>query len=56
MSLHKNLFIESSPIPVKWAAHRMGLIQNGHLRLPMTELTEENQPIVEKSMAEAGLL
>ncbi|MCX9565122.1 4-hydroxy-tetrahydrodipicolinate synthase, partial [Vibrio cholerae] len=29
MTLHKNLFIESSPIPVKWAAHKMGLIANG---------------------------
>jgi 4-hydroxy-tetrahydrodipicolinate synthase len=56
MSLHKNLFVESSPIPVKWAAHRMGLIQNGILRLPMTELSDESQPIVEQSMAEAGLL
>ena len=56
MPLHKNLFVESSPIPVKWAAHRMGLIQNGHLRLPMTELSEACQPIIEQSMVEAGLL
>lgn len=56
MPLHKNLFIESSPIPVKWAAHRMGLIANGKLRLPMTELSQACQPVVEKSMAEAGLL
>jgi 4-hydroxy-tetrahydrodipicolinate synthase len=56
MSLHKNLFIESSPIPVKWAAHRMGLIENGKLRLPLTVLSPASQPVVEKSMAEAGLL
>ena len=56
MSLHKNLFIESSPIPVKWAAHRMGLIENGKLRLPLTVLSQACQPVVEKSMAEAGLL
>ncbi len=35
-ALHKNLFVESSPIPVKWAAHKMGLISEGHLRLPLT--------------------
>jgi 4-hydroxy-tetrahydrodipicolinate synthase len=37
--LHKYLFIESNPIPVKWALHRMGLIQNG-IRLPLTWLSE----------------
>ena len=56
MALHKNLFVESSPIPVKWAAHRMGLIKDGHLRLPMTELSEAGQPIVEESLTEAGLI
>ncbi len=56
MTLHKNLFVESSPIPVKWAAQRMGLIKHGLLRLPMTELSAESQPIVEKAMMDAGLL
>ncbi len=56
MTLHKNLFVESSPIPVKWAAQRMGLISHGLLRLPMTELSAESQPIVEKAMTDAGLL
>ncbi len=56
MSLHKNLFVESSPIPVKWAAHKMGLIDGGLLRLPMTELSEPNQPIVLQALASAGLL
>ena len=37
--LHKYLFIESNPIPVKWALHRMGLIQDG-IRLPLTWLSE----------------
>ncbi|UUM31298.1 4-hydroxy-tetrahydrodipicolinate synthase [Vibrio japonicus] len=53
MPLHKNLFIESSPIPVKWAAHKMGLIANGSLRLPMTELSESARPIVAQAMVEA---
>lgn len=54
--LHKNLFIESSPIPVKWAAHKMGLITDGHLRLPMTKLSEAAQPAVLKAMQQAGLV
>ncbi|MBY6198840.1 4-hydroxy-tetrahydrodipicolinate synthase [Vibrio hangzhouensis] len=53
MTLHKNLFVESSPIPVKWAAHRMGLIDNGSLRLPLTELSEQAKPIVAQAMTEA---
>ncbi len=53
MPLHKNLFIESSPIPVKWAAHKMGLIANGDLRLPLTELSESARPIVAQAMSEA---
>ena len=41
MPLHKNLFIEANPIPVKWAAARMGLCQPT-LRLPMTPLSDGN--------------
>ncbi|WP_070967197.1 4-hydroxy-tetrahydrodipicolinate synthase [Vibrio sonorensis] len=53
MTLHKNLFVESSPIPVKWAAHKMGLIAHGGLRLPLTELSDSARPVVAKSMTEA---
>ncbi|RTZ14081.1 4-hydroxy-tetrahydrodipicolinate synthase [Vibrio aquaticus] len=53
MPLHKNLFVESSPIPVKWAAHKMGLIEHGDLRLPLTELSENARPIVAQAMTEA---
>jgi 4-hydroxy-tetrahydrodipicolinate synthase len=53
MPLHKNLFVESSPIPVKWAACKMGLIENGIIRLPLTELSEQAKPIVAKAMTEA---
>ncbi|GLO60211.1 4-hydroxy-tetrahydrodipicolinate synthase [Vibrio sp. MACH09] len=55
-ALHKNLFVESSPIPVKWAAHKMGLISEGHLRLPLTELSEQAQPLVLQTITEAGLI
>lgn len=55
MPLHKNLFIESSPIPVKWAAHKLGLIAEGYLRLPLTELTESGQEIVTQALKDAGI-
>lgn len=51
--LHKNLFIEPNPIPVKWALYRMGLIEN-NLRLPLLPL-EENTEIVEKALVKAGI-
>ncbi|AEH32594.1 Dihydrodipicolinate synthase [Vibrio anguillarum 775] len=53
MPLHKGLFVESSPIPVKWAAHKMGLITNGDLRLPLTELSEPVRSTVAQAMTEA---
>ncbi|MGD8122694.1 4-hydroxy-tetrahydrodipicolinate synthase [Vibrio sp. TRT 2004] len=53
MPLHKNLFIESNPIPVKWAAHKLGLIEHGSLRLPLTELSESARPAVAQAMTDA---
>jgi 4-hydroxy-tetrahydrodipicolinate synthase len=55
MPLHKHLFVEANPIPVKWAAARLGLC-GGALRLPLTELTEANMPVVESALRDAGLL
>ncbi len=55
MPLHKNLFVEANPIPVKWAAARMNLCK-GTLRLPMTELTPANAPAVEAAMRAVGLI
>lgn len=55
MPLHKHLFVEANPIPVKWAVARMNLC-GGTLRLPMTPLTSANEPIVEGAMRAAGLL
>ena len=56
MRLHNDLFIESNPIPVKWAAYRLGLIKSPHLRLPLTILSENVQPKVEEALKIAGLL
>ncbi len=55
LPLHKRLFVEANPIPVKWAAARLGLC-GGTLRLPMTELEAAHQPLVETALVEAGLL
>jgi 4-hydroxy-tetrahydrodipicolinate synthase len=52
--LHSDLFIESNPIPVKWAVCEMGLI-GPTIRLPLTELTAEHQPPVKAAMAKAGI-
>lgn len=38
--LYTDLFCEANPIPVKWAAYRMGLIKNNTIRLPLTELSD----------------
>ena len=54
--LHHDLFVEANPIPVKWAAYRLGLIKSAHLRLPLTVLSEEVQPKVEEALKIAGLL
>jgi 4-hydroxy-tetrahydrodipicolinate synthase len=54
-NLHKNLFIESNPIPVKWALHMMGKCQKG-IRLPLLILSEESQPVVLNDLEELGVL
>jgi 4-hydroxy-tetrahydrodipicolinate synthase len=55
LSLHKQLFVEPNPIPVKWALARMGRI-GGTLRLPLTPLSEAAQGPLEAALREAGLL
>ena len=55
LPVHKALFVESNPIPVKWAVARMG--RCGHaLRLPLTQLTPANQPALERVMHATGLI
>ena len=55
MPMHKNLFVEANPIPVKWAMARLGLC-GGTLRLPMTELSKSQQPMVEAALRASGLI
>ena len=55
LPVHRQLFCEANPIPVKWAAARLGLC-GGALRLPLTELEPANQARVEAALGEAGLL
>lgn len=55
LPIHKQLFVEANPIPVKWAMKRLGLC-NDAMRLPMTRLTLGNEPVVEAAMRASGLL
>ena len=55
LPLHRQLFVEANPIPVKWAMARMGLC-GGALRLPMTPLATANEPVVEAALRAGGLL
>ena len=55
LPLHKALFVESNPIPVKWAASRMGLCGPA-MRLPLTPLTAGNHSVLERVMQASGLL
>ena len=54
-ALHKELFIESNPIPVKWAVAEMGLIPDG-IRLPLTWLSPACEEPVRQAMRQAGVL
>jgi 4-hydroxy-tetrahydrodipicolinate synthase len=53
--LHRVLFVQSNPIPVKWALHEMGLIPPG-IRLPMTPLANEFHDTVRQALRQAGVL
>jgi 4-hydroxy-tetrahydrodipicolinate synthase len=55
LPLHKHLFVEANPIPVKWAMARMGLM-GGAMRLPMTPLSRGHEAVVESALRAAGLL
>jgi 4-hydroxy-tetrahydrodipicolinate synthase len=55
LSLHKNLFIEANPIPVKWALEQMGRMKGG-IRLPLTPLDARCHEAVRSALVEAGLL
>ena len=53
--LHRVLFVQSNPIPVKWALHEMGLIPPG-IRLPMTPLAAEYHDTVRQALRQVGVL
>jgi len=55
LGLHRQLFCEANPIPVKWACQQLGLIKDG-IRLPLTPLSSEYHERVRAAMREAGLL
>ncbi|MDG9668577.1 4-hydroxy-tetrahydrodipicolinate synthase [Hahella sp. CR1] len=53
--LHSAMFVESNPIPVKWAMAEMGLISSG-IRLPLTELSSERRPQVRDALMALDLI
>ncbi len=55
MAVHDAMFVESNPIPVKWAVAEMGLMQGG-LRLPLTPMAQQYHSQVRTALKGAGLL
>lgn len=53
--LHRDLFIESSPIPAKYALHKMGMIDTG-IRLPLVWLAEQHHATIDEALVRANLL
>ena len=53
--LHKTLFVEANPIPVKWAVSEMGLC-GPTMRLPMTPLSSQYHDQVRQALKDAGAL
>lgn len=53
-SLHQDLFVEANPIPVKWALHAMGKMGTS-IRLPLTELDDQNHVKVRNALQQAGI-
>ena len=53
-SLHRALFVESNPIPVKWAVEQLGFPAPG-IRLPLTRLAREHRGTLRSAMSEAGI-
>lgn len=54
-ALHRDLFVEANPIPVKWALHEMGLMPLG-IRLPLTPLSPQYHATVREALHQAGIL
>ena len=54
--LHDKLFIESNPVPVKWALYRMGLIPESVFRLPLLNPEPNSQLVIEQALQQSGFL
>jgi 4-hydroxy-tetrahydrodipicolinate synthase len=54
LPLHNNLFLESNPIPVKWAMHHMGFVTEG-IRLPLTVFDVDKRPLLKQAMEQSGV-
>ena len=54
--LHRQLFCEANPIPVKWASQQLGLIPEGGIRLPLTPLSADCHERVRAALRQAGVL
>ncbi len=55
LNLHRDLFCEANPIPVKWAVQQLGLAPGG-IRLPLTPLSAANQERIRTALRKAGVL
>jgi 4-hydroxy-tetrahydrodipicolinate synthase len=55
LALHRDLFVEANPIPVKWALQRMGRVGPA-IRLPLTELSSQHHARIESALKIAGAL
>ena len=56
LPLHRDLFVEANPIPVKWASQQLGLIPEGGIRLPLTPLSADCHERVRAALRQAGVL
>ncbi|RCS59625.1 4-hydroxy-tetrahydrodipicolinate synthase [Parvibium lacunae] len=54
LPLHRHLFVEANPIPVKWALAHLGKIPAG-IRLPLVELSVSGQAVIKQALVEAGV-
>jgi 4-hydroxy-tetrahydrodipicolinate synthase len=54
LALHKHLFVEANPIPVKWVLEQMGFIEPG-IRLPLTPLSSSFHDLLRGAMEQAGV-
>ncbi|CAL4042096.1 4-hydroxy-tetrahydrodipicolinate synthase [Buchnera aphidicola (Phyllaphis fagi)] len=56
MLIHESLFLEPNPIPIKWAAWKLGMIQNNYLRLPLTSLSDTNKNMLYLALKKANMI